>query len=300
MPKPKPRTRSAWKNGYMPTWKDRHIETAWLKEHWGYGGKIHEETARAIAAALKVPTSRSVGHALYFKLFAEFANALEIAGAWGWVIRTRRDNQLLLDAFLTYRPGAPREFYLAARRNRSGSLTRLLRLPAEDKVVEALGAAIPEWTRDECRQAMTDCVKQAEFLASRYFAQDEIVLSTYDRAKQGATMLHDESLTPREFWVLAPHLDIAGPRDKARYDLPKFTVNRQMIEAAVRNVELAGSMIRYLAGLARALSDACLLYPRRARYAGRPATVTVTDTRSFPPESNLARSVPTAATTITT
>ena len=91
---------------------------------------------------------------------------------------------------------------------------------------------------------MTDCVKHAKFLASRYFAQDEIVLSTYNRAKQGATMLHDESLTPREFWVLAPHLDIAGPRDKARYDLPKFTVNRQMIEAAVRNVELAGSMIR--------------------------------------------------------
>jgi hypothetical protein len=92
--------------------------------------------------------------------------------------------------------------------------------------VDALAAAIPEWTRDECRQAMTVCVKHAKFLASRYFAQDEIVLSTYNRAKQGATMLHDESLTPREFWVLAPHLDIAGPRCKARYDLPKFTVNR--------------------------------------------------------------------------
>jgi hypothetical protein len=133
------------------------------------------------------------------------------------VIRTRRDHQLLLDAFLTYPNTAPREFYLAARRNRSDSLTRLLKLPLETEVVGALAVAVPEWTEDECRQSMADCVKQSKFLASRYFAADEIIRSTYNRAKHGATMLHDKSLSDREFWVIAPHLNVAGPHDKARY-----------------------------------------------------------------------------------
>jgi hypothetical protein len=263
MTKPKRLTQTEWKNGYTPTWKDHHIEAAWLNEHWGYGGRIHEETAHTVVAALKVPTSRAVGHTLFFRLFAEFANALEIAGAWGWVIRTRRDHQLLLDAFLTYPNSAPREFYLASRRNRSGSLTHLLKLPSEAKIIDALAVAIPEWTREECRQSMTDGVKQAKFLATRYFAENEVIRSTYNRAKHGATMLHDESLTPRQFWVLAPHLDIAGPRDKARYLFPTFTVNREMIEATVRSVEIAGELIRFLAGLARALNDAGLLYARK-------------------------------------
>lgn len=44
-PKPKPLSREAWKVRYQPTWKDHHIERAWLQEHWVYGGRIHEETS---------------------------------------------------------------------------------------------------------------------------------------------------------------------------------------------------------------------------------------------------------------
>ncbi len=225
-----------------------------------YGGRIHEETGAALAAAFKDPSTRSVGHSLYFRLFAEYANALEVAGAWGWVIRTRREHPLLLDAFLTYPLCAPRDFYLAAHRNRSGSLLRLLKLPAKEKVVSALDAAMDDWTPEQCRQSLSESVLQSKFLASRYFADNEIIRTAYNRAKHGATMLHDKSLSNREFWVIAPNLDVTGPRDTPRYTLPKFTVSGQEIRATQRNIEVAGSLIRYLAGLARALNDAGLLY----------------------------------------
>jgi hypothetical protein len=245
--------------------KDRLIECAWLDEHWQYGGRIHEAAAAAFIAALDEPSTRDVGHGLYFKLFAEYANALEIAGAWGWALRTRRDHPLLLDAFLTYPPDAPRDFYAAAGRNRSGSLILLLKLPEESRVVAALNATISEWSEEECRQSLRGGVAHAKFLADRYFAQEEIIRSTYNRAKHGATMVHQPSLTQREFYVIAPHLDVTGPRDIASYDLPKFTVDRTMIRSIEKGVTIAGSLIRYFAGLAKTLNDAGLLYPASRR-----------------------------------
>ncbi|MBA3375958.1 MAG: hypothetical protein H0U00_09145 [Actinobacteria bacterium] len=255
---------SAWKTTYTPTFKDRHIEAAWLDEHWGYGGRIHEVAAEAITSALRKPSSRAEGHALYFKLFAEVGNALEVAGALGWVIRTRRDHPLLLDAFLTYPTSAPRDFYKAVRRNRSGSLIQLLKLPAEAKVVAALATSPDlEWTEDEARLTLTDGVRHARFLADRHLGDDEIIRSTYNRAKHGATMLHDASLPVQQFYVIAPHLEIRGARDKARYDMPKFTVNRGMVQGLEKSVAAAGAMIRYLSGLAKALNEAGLLYQVR-------------------------------------
>jgi len=260
---PKPLSLRAWK-ARRPTAKDHQIEAAWLKEHWTYGGRIHEETAKAIVSALNEPSTRAEGHPLYFKLFAEYANALEVAGAIGWAIRTRRTHRMLvLDAVLTYPPEAPGAFYGAARRNRSGSLMRLLDLPAENRVVAALAASAPAWSEEECRDSLPAAVQQAKFLADRYFAEEEIIRKTYNRAKHGATMLHYPPLTELQFYVIGPHVDVTGPRDKARYDLPKFTVNRQMIASLETGVAAAGSMIRYLSGLAKALNDAALLYPRR-------------------------------------
>jgi hypothetical protein len=255
-------TVKAWKARAL-TDDNRRAEAAWLNEHWTYGGRIHEETATAMIAALNAPSDRAVGHGLFLKLFAEFANALEVAGAWGWAIRTRRDHRAVFDALMTYPMDAPRDFYAAARRNRSGSLVRLLNLPTERKVVGALEATIPEWTHEECRQSLSDCLRQAKTLADRYFAGDEIIRSTYNRAKHGATIVHHSSLTPREFFVAGPRLNISGPRDQARYDLRKFTVNRTMIRSLESGITLAGSMIRYLAGLTKALNEAGVLYPTR-------------------------------------
>jgi len=218
----------SWK-AKTPDQANRLIEVDWLEEHFTYGGAIHEETAKAIVSALKEPSHRERGHTLYFKLFAEFANALEVAGARGWIVRTRRDHPyLLLDAFLTYPHSAPRDFYMAARRNRSASLINLLKLPPEQRVIEALLAGMPAMTPEDARKSMIECVQLSKALASRYFGGNQIIRSTYNRAKHGATMYHNpSSLQIQQFYVLAPHLDISGKRDKARYDLAKFTVNKQ-------------------------------------------------------------------------
>jgi hypothetical protein len=178
-------SRSVWAKRRHPTAKDERREALWLAEHADYGGQIHERTVAALVSALSEKSERSVGHALYFKLFAEYANALEVAGALGWAIRTRRDYSLVLDAFLTYPDSAPREFYRAARRNRSGSLVRLLKLPPVQQVVPALAATITDWTEAECRQSLDECVKHAKFLADRYFAENEIIRDTYNRVKHG-------------------------------------------------------------------------------------------------------------------
>ena len=258
--------RKEWLNRHKPGPKDRHVESAWLDEHWLYGGTIHEEAAAAIVAALSARTTRAVGHALYLKLFAEFANAMEVAGAWGWVIRTRRGHALLLDAFLTYNQDDPRSFYAAARRNR-GSAVRLFDLPAESKVVEALAVIFPDATTEERRDSLATSVKQAKFLAARFFDGNELFPTIFNRAKHGATLMHDTSLSPREFWVVAPHFTLEHDDDRRRYLMPKFTLDRATIRNTEHGVKVASNLIQYLAGLARALNEAGLLYG--ARHRGR-------------------------------
>jgi hypothetical protein len=138
---PKPLSVQAWfKHLPPPTDANRRTEAAFLEEHGEYGGRIHEETVRAIVAGLSEPSELAVGHGLFLRLFVEFANALETLGAWGWTIRNRRDFPLLLDGFIAYPHSAPREFFQAVRRNRSGSIVRLLNLPPEEKLIPALVA----------------------------------------------------------------------------------------------------------------------------------------------------------------
>lgn len=242
--------RNVWLEQYKPGGKDRHIESAWLDEHYLYGGNVHLETAAAIKAALSKPTTRAAGHALYVKLFAEFANALEVAGAWGWVLRTRRQHPLFLDAFMTYDHNAPRSFYAAASRNR-GSAIRLFDLPPEDKVIDALEAIFPRVPAEERRKALNLSVKQAKFLARRYRDHGELIPTILNRIKHGATLLHDESLSDREFWVLAPHRRLRDRNDTARYLLPKFRVDRDSILGTERDLTAAVAMTRFLAGLAK-------------------------------------------------
>lgn len=267
---PKSISRKAWLGRHTPGPKDRHIERAWLDEHWLYGGKVHTETADAILAALSSGSTPATGHTLHLKLFAEFANAVEVAGAWGWVIRTRRQHPLLLDAFLTYDQEAARNFYAAAKRSR-GSVIRLLDLPPLEKVVDSLSTLFPTSSAAEREKMLEQIVPQAKFLAGRFFGHDEIVPAIFNRTKHGATLLHDESLGTREFWVVAPHFAVTGASDVRRYLLPKFTVNKEQIAGVRRGVQAAGEMIQIMAGLAKALSEAGLLYSPAAAKKFEPA-----------------------------
>lgn len=216
----------------------------------------------AIVSALDAPSAVSVGHNLFLRLFTEFAVSLETVGAWGWAIRNRRDFPLLLDGFLAYPHSAPREFFEATRRNRSGSIVRLLKLPPEDKVIPAAAARFEDWTEAQCRAALAETFTSLRQAATHYVTEDEIFRTTYNKAKHGAAMLRTPDLDPRQFYVIAPHLIRRDTRDKARYDLPKFTVDKRAIGSLKRRTELNGATIRVLAGLASALLQADLLYPR--------------------------------------
>jgi hypothetical protein len=255
--------RRAWSR-VEPTWVGHHVERSWLRQHWAYGARIHEESARALARALESPSEREVGHALYLKIFSEYANALEVAGAWGWAIRNRRPDVLLLDTLVSYPDQVPGEFYKAARRNRSGSLIQLLRLPSEPRVVSALREVLPDWSDDDCRRSLRETVVQARRLGNEYLAEDGVIRDIYNRVKHGAPLLHDESLTDREFWVFCPNLPRSEP-DARRYLVARFNVTPRAISGAVRDVVIASEVIRYFACLAHALDVAGLLHP-----AGRP------------------------------
>ncbi len=260
MSKRKPLSPAKWRTQYTPVCKDHHVERAWLGEHASYGAAVHQVAADALVDALKKPRTREEAHGLHLKLFAEYGNALELAGAWGWAMRTRREHKLLLDALLTYPPDAPRIFYRAAKLNRSGSLVRLLDLPSERRVLAALREVRPELEEDILRDVMADGVPHAKFLAARYLDFDEVIRSTYNRAKHGATMLHDESLHISEFWVISPNL---LPWRQGRYLFSTMKLDRRNIERLRHGVDIAATFIGFMAQLAKALEHAEILYPGR-------------------------------------
>ena len=242
-----------------PTPQNRELERLFLANYTLNGGLAYEETSRALADALKQPSEAAVGHALFLRLFGEYANALEVLGAWGRTIRHRRDTGPVLDAFLAYRHDAPREFFRAVRRNRSGPLILLLKLPPR-RTLTVLAQELGR-TEVECTQAMEECMAGLGRAADPYFGLDEIVRTTYNKAKHGATIVRTSGLTEREFYVLAPGLGRVGQAGEARYDLSEFRVDRQMIKALEHGVKSATSMMGVLVKIASALLERSFLYP---------------------------------------
>jgi hypothetical protein len=269
-------TPDTWAKSLPPPNADnRALERRFLDEHWQYGGCVHAETATALVAALGTPSTMAAGHSLYLRLFTEYATALETLGAWGWTFCNYRPRHLFLDAFLAYPSSAPRESFTRVRRNRSGSLNRLLDLSRSSRVTPVLAAGF-EMTVPQFEDRARKLVVELRRAADQYFTDDEIIRTTYNKAKHGATMVRTPDLGPREFYVLAPHLTVPSGHDRARYTLSKFTVDKAMITTIEKGTKAAGTLTRLLAGIARALLDGGLLYgaadPVRAREIARSQT----------------------------
>lgn len=180
-----------WLDNWEPTENNRALEAAFIRDHWDYGVSIHTETAKALIAALSTGSAVSVGHTLYFRLFAEFANALESLGAWGWTLRRRAKFKLFMDGFLTYPPSAPSEFY-ALVRNRDGrdtaALYDLLDLPDEELVVSAVAKVAEKWSDRDTREVLAMTMFNLRQAGDQYFAANKAILTGYNRAKHGVTM----------------------------------------------------------------------------------------------------------------
>ena len=197
-----------------PSPNNLELQRLFLEDHWGYGGLIHTVTADALVEALSKPSGVAVGHGLFMRLFTEYATVLETLGAWGWTMRNRTDYPSLLDGFLAYGHNDPRAFFTSVKRSRSGSLRLLLRLPAEKKLIAAARTGFGYATDDEVRAAFDECFTALRIAAEDYFAEDEIIRTTYNKAKHGSTMFRLPNDEPRTFHVVMPHLLVTGRRTR--------------------------------------------------------------------------------------
>src|SRR5262249_10049764 len=96
-----------WRDGWReltdpPDARDHERERTFLRAHTHYGARIHSETVQALCDVLQEARTTTRRHTLFLRLFAEYVNALESLGAWGWSLQRRNDFRLFLDGFLAY------------------------------------------------------------------------------------------------------------------------------------------------------------------------------------------------------
>jgi hypothetical protein len=246
------RLREWRRSGAEPSEEDRLREAAFLDQHIDGGALIHTATAEALAASLDEERDEAQRARLALRLFAEYVNALETLGAWGWSIRNRRTSRLLMDAFLSYAPGDVRRFYEIVT-SHTGELSDLLGLPSTQTITDELrsrgvphGPLLAEFTRAE---------KNLVQAAQHYFRPDESFVTNYNKAKHGAPIIRDARLKPDEFYVIAPE-----PLGTVRYLYSKFSSSPESTAKTVKLTQQASNTTRALVSLARNLNTAGLLY----------------------------------------
>ena len=251
---PRSITLKAWRElQWVPTPADRKREEEFLDQHLTYGCQIHIATSEALESTLEKKTSSETRSVLYLRLFAEYVNALESLGAWGWTIRNRSQCVLLFDGFLSYEPGGARMFFEAADKHQ-GDLSELLRLPPEQEIARRFqqGGVPAQDLLVEFDRCLTN-LKQA---ASHYFHPDQLFLTNYNKAKHGAPIIRTTKLRDDEFLVLAPQRE---PSSSARYLFSKFSTEPTMVAHTSTLIRFVSNTTTALVSLARNLRRADLL-----------------------------------------
>lgn len=257
----------AWRKGWpefvgAPDARDRKREETFLRDHARYGATIHRHTGEALAKALEHETEATKRQTLFLRLFAEYVNSLESLGALGWTIRRRDEFRLFLDGFLSYPHDAPGAFFRSVLEG-SGTLVDLLALPPRGKVIQA----VRDLTADggAAREAGVwldaGAVGLAE-AAQQYFTADSVLLTHYNKAKHGATMLRldDHTADELDFQVIAPQRDRAAIAAGSWYEIGEFRASPDLVERVRKNIEAVTEGIQQLAIITWALWRAGILY----------------------------------------
>ena len=237
-----------------PSAIDQAREDQFLEEHITAGALIHEETAKALGAALRGETDTNRRELLALRVFAEYVSALETMGAWGWAIRSRSEAPLLIDAFLSYAPADVLTFYEFVSTH-SGELRELLDLPPTQVITDAFrkgGTAHAGLLGDFIKLD-----RNLKTASEHYFHPQEIFLTTYNKAKHGAPILHDSNLDDGEFLIMAPERD---PALSDRYAFYKFSSSDKMITRTLHLINWVTHSTQGLVSFARNLKNAGLLY----------------------------------------
>lgn len=243
-----------WRSlAWQPAPTDRKREELFLEQRLESGCRIHTITASALETDLSEETSAEKRHVLYLRLFAEYVNALEELGAWGWAIRNRARFALLLDAYLGYGPSDVRGFYRCVTKHH-GDLGELLELPPAKVIANRFGAGgIPRKTLLEELDLCLANIKQA---AKHYADPDEVFVSNYNKAKHGAPLIRTSDLGADEFYVLAPQRD---PTILSRYTFSKFRADPALVEHTVKLIAFVTNTTVALTSLTRNLRNGGLI-----------------------------------------
>jgi hypothetical protein len=244
-----------------PDARDHERERTFLRDHAHYGSTIHSETAAALARAFCETSNAARRHTLYLRLFAEYVNALESLGAWGWCLQRRNTFRLFLDGFLAYPHQAPGEFFKSALAAEDG-LVDLLKLPDRASVIRAVREQVTDATARAAGSDLDLTMRNIKMAADQYFTHDAVLLTHYNKAKHGATMLRLSQHTKDEFdfQVIAPQLNRESVAAGFRYDIGRFRATSENVEVARSNTTVVTNTIRALSFLAWALYSADLFY----------------------------------------
>jgi hypothetical protein len=226
---------------------DQYVEQAW---------RVHDLAAGALVAQA-AGAADDERQLLFLRLFAEYVNALEVLGGWGWATRNRDHVKLLLDGFLAYAPGEVASFYESVTANDSGDLADLLALQPLGNVARAWAdRAGDDVHEQDLLDEFVRCAANLRQAASQYFDHEPLLVTNYNKAKHGAPIIRTAALAPSEFFVLAPQRD---PMQSGRYLFSKFGADDEMFARVAGNVTFVSRTIRALVSLLRNLKKLELL-----------------------------------------
>jgi hypothetical protein len=247
----------AWRSeDWTPAAVDHAREAKFLDHYVEQAWRVHEVAADALVAKV-AGAADDERQLLFLRLFAEYVNALEVLGGWGWATRNRDRFKLLLDGFLAYVPGEVASFYESVSANDS-------RRPRRPARATATGRDRLRWA-DRADEDVHERVLLDEFTrlaanlrqaASQYFDREQLLLTNYNKAKHGAPIMRTAALAPSEFFVLAPQRD---PMQSGRYLFSKFRADDEMFARVAGNVTFVSRTTQALVSLLRNLKRLELL-----------------------------------------
>ncbi len=246
----------AWRSkDWTPAAVDHAREAQFLDQYVEHAWRVHDVAAAALVA--KAATAGDDERQLLFlRLFAEYVNALEVLGGWGWAIRHRKEFGLLLDAFLAYAPGEVTSFYETLSAG-DGDLAALLALRPLPEIARAWVERADEEVREhDLLEEFTRCGANLGEAAAQYFNREQLLLTNYNKAKHGAPIIRTPALAADEFFVLAPQRD---PTQSGRYLFSKFRADDAMFGRVTGNVTFISRTTRAVVSLLRNLKALELL-----------------------------------------
>jgi hypothetical protein len=160
----------AWRRQeWVPADVDHMREALFLDQYAEQAWRVHDVTAAALIAK-SASADTEERQLLFLRLFAEYVNAIEVLGGWGWATRNRDQFKLLLNGFLAYAPGEVATFYETVAGDGRGDLADLLGLPPLRDIARAWAdRAAEEVRQQDLLDEFARCTANLRQAASQYF-----------------------------------------------------------------------------------------------------------------------------------